>query len=696
MTIAAEQLEESRPAPAGRSARLLRGRSADPAWARPALLSLLVATALLYMVGLGRSGWANAFYSAAVQAGAKSWKAFFFGSFDSSSFITVDKPPASLWVMELSARLFGVNAWSILIPQALEGVAAVGVLYAVVRRWFTPAAGLLAGAALALTPVATLMFRFNNPDALLVLLLVLATWAVTRSLEHGSYRWLSLAAALVGFAFLTKMLQAFVVVPVFVLVYVWAAPVSLWRRLKHIALAAAALLVSAGWWVAIVELWPAASRPYIGGSQKNSVLELIFGYNGLGRLTGNETGSVVPGGVVPGGGTGTASAWGPTGWSRMFNSSWGGQVAWLLPAALAFFVVLLWLSRRAPRTDRTRAAALLWGGTLVLTAAVFSFSEGIIHEYYAVALAPGIGALVGIGAAALWARRRQIAWRLALAAIIAGTVVWAYVLLDRSATWQPWLRFTVFAGGLAAAALLIIADRLARRAATALACAGLAFALAGPAAYSLQTAATAHTGSLPSAGPAVAGGRGGFGRGGGFGGTRPAGGPFAGGTANGAAQATPPTGTTGGPGGFAGDGQPGANAAGGAAGGLLDASTPSAALTALLKTNAGRYTWAAATTGSQSAAGYQLATDLPVMSLGGFNGSDPYPTLAQFQALVRAGRVHYFIASGLGGGDGGGPGGSSSRSSIASWVASAYTSQTVGGITLYDLTSATASTASGS
>ena len=357
--------------------RLVRGRVGDPAWERPALLGLLVVTAALYLWDPGASGWANTFYSAAVQAGTKSWEAFFYGSSDASNFITVDKPPASLWVMELSARVFGLNAWSVLVPQALEGVAAVAVLYATVRRWFSPGAALLAGAVFALTPVAALMFRFNNPDALLVLLLVCAAYAMTRALERATTGWLLLAATLVGFGFITKMMQAFLVVPAFALVYVIAAPTRLRRRLVQLALAGLALLVSSGWWVAIVELVPASSRPYVGGSQNNSILSLIIGYNGLGRLTGNETGSVTAGGNT----ANAAGMWGATGWTRLFGSDMGGQVAWLMPAALISFGALLWLTRRAPRTDRLRSAALMWGGWLLVTAITFSFAQGIIHPY---------------------------------------------------------------------------------------------------------------------------------------------------------------------------------------------------------------------------------------------------------------------------------------------------------------------------
>ncbi|MFL5798188.1 MAG: glycosyltransferase family 39 protein [Actinomycetota bacterium] len=663
--------------------RLVRGPEADPRWARPALLALLGLTALLYLWDLGASGWANGFYSAAVQAGTKSWKAFFFGSFDWSNAITVDKPPASLWVMDLSARIFGVNSWSILVPQALEGVAAVWLLYATVRRHFSHSAALLAGAVMALTPVAVLMFRFNNPDALLVLLLVGAAYAMTRALEGARTRWLVLAGALIGFAFLSKMLQAFVVVPGFALVYLVAAPTRLRRRIGQLLAAGAAMVVAAGWWVAVVQLWPAASRPYIGGSQHNSVLELIFGYNGFGRLSGNETGSVVGGGLGGGG-----SMWGPTGWLRMFNSQFGGQVAWLIPAALVFLGALLWFSRRSPRTDRRRAAVMLWGGWLLVTGLVFSFAKGIIHPYYAVALAPAIGALVGIGGVVLWNNRGRPAARVASAAAVAATAVWSFVLLGRSPSWLPWLRPAVLAIGLVAAAGLLVAGRrLPRLAAVPLVAAALVVALAGPAAYAVNTAFTPHAGAIPSAGPAVTSGSGGFpGPGGGF-----AGGPR--GVFPGGFPGPPPGGFTGGPPGTPGvgpaggtGGAPGGIGQPGGLGGLLDSGTPDSALVRLLRRDASSFSWVAAMVGANGAAGVQLAVDEPVMAIGGFNGSDPYPTLPQFRTLVRQGRVHYFVGSG---GFAGQRGGSQSAGQIAAWVRAHFTARTVGGSTVYDLTAPT-------
>jgi 4-amino-4-deoxy-L-arabinose transferase-like glycosyltransferase len=648
----------------GPGARLWRGRPDDPSWVRPALLALLGSTALLYLWDLGASGWGNTFYSAAVQAGSHSWKAFFFGSSDAANLITVDKPPASLWVMDLAARVFGVNAWSILVPQALEGVAAVAVLYATVRRWSGPAAGLIAGAVLALTPAAVLMFRFNNPDAMLTLLLTLAAYATTRALEKASTRWLLAAGAFVGFAFLAKSMQAFLVLPAVALAYLVAAPTSWRRRIGQLLGAGAATVVTGGWWVAVVSLWPASSRPYIGGSQHNSVIELILGYNGFGRLTGNETGSVVPGGN-PG-----AGMWGATGWDRLFTTEYGGQVAWLIPGALVLLAGVLVLTLRRPNSDRLRAAAIIWGGWLVGSGLVISYAKGIIHPYYVIALAPAIGGLVGVGGTALWAVRDRTWARLVLAGAMLVTTVWAGVLLNRSASWHPWLRPTVVAAGVAATLALLVSHSLTRRVAILAALVAVVVGLAGPAAYALETARTPHSGAIPSAGPAVAGGRG------------APGGRFA---------AAGPAGTPGRV-----TGGPQAGAGGGGAGGLLDGSSPTAELTTLLSTDAVSYTWVAAAVGANSAAGYQLATGLPVMSLGGFNGSDPYPTLAQFQADVAAHKVHYFIGGGGGFGGRGGLGGSGTTSAISEWVAATFTPQTVGGVTVYDLTSAATSSSSDS
>ncbi|MEP6624621.1 MAG: glycosyltransferase family 39 protein, partial [Acidimicrobiia bacterium] len=491
------------------SARAWRGDPDDPAWIRPALLALLTATAVLYIWGLSGSGFGNSFYAAAVQAGTKSWKAFFYGSSDASNFITVDKAPASLWPAVVAARIFGVNSWSILVPQAIEGVAAVGVLYLTVRRWSGPAAGLIAGAVFASTPVATLMFRYNNPDALLALCLVLGAYWLTRAIEDGRTKWVVLTGLALGFAFLAKELQALLVIPGFGAAYLLAAPGTIWRRTRQGFVMAIAMVVGAGWWIAIVVLTPAASRPYIGGSTNNSFWNVLFGYNGFGRLTGNETGSV---GAAPGG-PGTTGRWGATGWTRMFNSQFGGEASWLLPAALALLAIGLVVTIRRARTDRTRAALVVWGGWLLVTGVAFSFGKGIIHEYYAVALAPAIGALVGVGTHLLWRHKRAWWSRLSMVAVLALSVGWGLRLLDRSPQWHPHLSDALIAGGIGVALGLLFLS--SRRAVTALvAGAAIVLGLAGPVAASVTTARAVHNGPLPTSGPASIGG-GQFGPGGG-------------------------------------------------------------------------------------------------------------------------------------------------------------------------------------
>ncbi|MGW9027075.1 glycosyltransferase family 39 protein [Streptomyces sp. NPDC055722] len=698
-----------------------RGRPEDPRWVRPAFLGLLLATALLYLYDLSASGYANSFYSAAVQAGSTSWKAFFFGSLDAGNAITVDKPPAALWPMALSVRIFGLNSWAILVPEAVMGVLTVAVVYAAVRRRFSPAAGLIAGAVLALTPVAALMFRFNNPDALLALLMALTVYFVVRGLEDGRTKWLVWAGAAVGFAFLTKTLQAFLILPALAVVYGVCAPVRLRKRLVQLGLATVAMVVSGGWWVAVVELWPASSRPYIGGSQNNSFLELTFGYNGFGRINGDETGSV--GGMGGAGG----GQWGTTGWNRMFNSEIGSQISWLLPGALILLVAGLVLTRKAQRTDLVRGSFLAWGGSLLMTVIVFSYMAGIFHQYYTVALAPYIAALVGMGVTVLWEERTRTWASLTLAATVTATAAWGYTLLNRTPDYLPWLKWLVLIGGLAGALGLIFVTRLGRLLALASVGLSLMASVAGPTAYTLTTVNQGHSGSIVTAGPAGAsmmGGRGGPGRGGmrgGFGGGTAGG--FGGGApgqnqqnGNGNTQGFPGGGFPGGgtgrfpgggmpgqngqngqnqqgnqQGGFPGGGRAGEGGMGGAGGvgGLLNGANVGSAAKKLLTKDAGKYTWVAASIGSQNAASYQLATGDAVMAIGGFNGSDPSPTLAQFQKYVTEGRIHYFIAGGGFAGRGGSNGGSDVASQISSWVEKNFKKVTAGSATFYDLTKKT-------
>jgi 4-amino-4-deoxy-L-arabinose transferase-like glycosyltransferase len=658
-------------------ARLWRGPADEPGWARPALLALLVGTAALYLWDLSASGYANDFYAAAVQAGTRSLKAWLFGSLDSGNAITVDKPPGALWIMVLSGRIFGFSSWSLLVPQALEGVAAVALLYGAVRRMAGARAGLIAGAALALTPAAVLMFRFDNPDALLTLLLVAAAYTVVRAIGAASTRastwWLVAAGTAIGFGFLTKMGQALLIVPALGLVYLVAGPTRLRTRLLQLLAALGAIVVSAGWYIALVELWPAADRPYIGGSTTNSLLELALGYNGIGRLFGGE-------GNGGGGGGGNTGFGGATGLTRLFTSEIGLEISWLLPAALILFGAVLWLTRRAPRTDRLRAAALLWGGWTLVTGLVFSYMSGTMHPYYTVALAPGIAGLVGVGVAALWRTRASLVSRALLALAVAATGAWSFVLLAGSSESFAWVRWIVAPVALLAvvAVLVPVRGRGRRWAGRAAVVAVLSAGLLGTGAYAVATAATAHTGSIPSVGTS-AGGMGGAGMGGGqgggpgggdFDGTPPSGAPTRSGSTDGSTT-TDQTGTA--------TTDQTAPTGGGMGG---DAAT-STELTALL--SATDSTWSAAVSTSQTAASLELASGTSVMSIGGWSGTDSAVTLAQFQQLVADGQIHYYI----GGGQGGGPGGSSdgTSSQISDWVTANYTATTVGGQTVYDLTS---------
>lgn len=582
-----------------------------------ALVALLVATGVLYLWNLGASGWANPFYSAAAQAGSENWISWLFGSSDAGNAITVDKTPAALWVTGLSARVFGVNPWSILVPQALFGVAAVAVLYAAVRRVIGPWAGLFAGAVLALTPAAALMFRFNNPDALLVLSLVAAAYATLRALDRdAAWWWLPLAGVAVGVGFLTKMMQAFLVLPALGAVFLVAADIPLRSRLVRLAAAVGALVVSGGWYLLLVALWPTTLRPYIGGSQHNSIVELALGYNGLGRITGEETG-----------GLGNMNQ--DVGWARLFGGEMGGHIAWLVPAAVIAIVAGLVITRRAPRTDVTRAALSLWGGWLLVTAVVFSFANGILHPYYTVALAPAVGGGLAIGTALLWRRRTDIRAATTLSGMVVITGLLSYLLLQRDSQWLPWLRVAAVVLAIGCALLLLVVMRLPHRVGIAVGVLAVVAALAGPAAFSLATVAAPHSGAIPSVGPS-------------------------------SGRSGPP-------------------------GGMFDAPRPGAALSAALRQDADQFTWAAAAVGSSNAAGYQLATGLPVMAVGGFNGTDPAPTLDQFQAYVAQRRIHWFIRTDMPGFMFGNRSGSDAAQQIQRWVSANFTSREVDGVTVFDL-----------
>ena len=576
--------------------------------ARWALTALLIGSAVLYMWDLGAQGWANAFYSAAAQAGSQSWKAFLFGSSDAANSITVDKPPMSLWPMALSVRAFGLNPWSILVPQALAGVATVALVWDTVRRRFGESAALIAGLVFALTPVAVAIFRYNNPDALLVLLFAAAMWTALRAVGDGRTRWLVLCGVLIGCGYLTKQLVVVLMLPALFVPYLVAGPPTWVRRAWQTALGVGVGVAAGGWWVALVQLWQADDRPWIGGSQHDSELELTFGYNGFGRLDGHEVGGV----GMPNGSAATLTH-GPDGPGpgRLLQAEQIGQIGWLLPAAAVFLVALLVWRRRAVRTDVQRASVLGWGLWLIAAAAVLSFMNGIFHSYYTVLLGPPVAALVGIGAVVGWQRRVERWARATLAAAGILTGVTGYAVLHQFPHYYAWLRWALVVTVVALLVWLVRVDApWTRRSVVhgAVLAAALALALAGPLAYAVTTVSHPMSGALPSAGPPT--------------------------ISVVALTATAEFKR-------AGSGAPSIEQGRCS---LLKAGTPGADVVDRLEADADRFTWVAATVGSSCAAGYQLATERSVMPLGGFNGSDPAPSRKRFEQLVAARRIHYFIA----------------------------------------------------
>jgi 4-amino-4-deoxy-L-arabinose transferase-like glycosyltransferase len=551
-----------------------------------------------------------------------------FGSLDAGNFITIDKTPAALWVMEVSARLFGTTPWSVLVPQALEGLGTVGLTYAAVRRWGGAQAGLVAAAVTALTPAAVASSRFNNPDTLLVLLLVGAAYATVRAVDGGASRWSFLAGALIGAGFLTKMLEAFIIVPALVAVLVLGADRGVARKARQLGCAAAGLVVAASWWVLIVDLTPPADRPYIGSTADNSLWDLMFGYDGLDRLT-NANGMHLAQGQ-PGPGVAATVL-------RLFGTEMGSQISWLLPAAVFLACGAVLVARNGVRGHMARLSLVLWGGWLVSLGAVFSFGRGAINPYYTVALVPAIGALLGIGLATMWARRDVRLVRYGLAGSVAVTAVWSFDLLNRQGPWAPWVRETILVAGLVAA-LGLVAWPLRSWVLRCLVALALGFSVgAGPLAYDVGTAVNPLAGVDPYA-------------------SLPAG------------RAQPVSWPVG--------------------GGQVALSRPGRALTVELRRGASGYRWAVATVGADPAAGYQLATGDPAMAIGGWSGTDPVPTLAEFKRLVSEHQVHYFIPAGAYGGIV--LGRSYARTDavqVTTWVEGAFAAQVVDGVTVYDLAS---------
>lgn len=655
------------PAPASS----LRSWAAQLSAARAELAVLVLISGVLNLWALGRNGWANDYYSAAVRSMSSSWHNFLFASMDAGGVMSVDKPPLALWVQSLSVRIFGYTPLSILVPQALMGIATVALTYDLVRRRFGRLAGFVSGLVLALTPISVAISRHNNPDALLVLCCVAALWFALRGLEDGRTRWLALSGVCVGLGFETKMAIAFAVIPGILAAWLWVAPKGRASALKALLAGAAAMVLVGGAWPALVELTPAGSRPWVSGTSDNRVISLILEYNGFGRLDGQAGGpageaasagaaaSAVGGGSSGGpgggggpGGIGSTLFGGDPGPLRLLNSALGGQAGWLLGFALLCGVAIL-LASRLRRSDERTGWLLAVGGSFAATAVVFSFAKGIFHPYYVSLLAPFTAALAGAGVGLLRSGgatdhrapddrapgRRVFAPRvLGVLAIAAGLASELAVLGDYEGE-LGWLVPVLIVGCIVEAVAFVLADR--QRASTFALSAAVGLLLIAPAVWSIDTLGHATSGTFPSGGPADAlagGGRptaltAGFQRG--FRGP-PGGGPGRFGAvqaAPGAVQAAP------------GGSQGPSTRAQRPIGGGFESDPMLTAAIAYASSHGGG---TVAVASQSSAAGAIVSKGSEVAGIGGFSGRESDVSVAWLAEQVQAGRIRWVLSDGQG------------------------------------------------
>ena len=431
----------------------------QPAWARPAVLCLAALAGLLYGWRMGSS--IEIFYAAAVHSMSMSWHNFVFAAFDPAGTISIDKLPGALWVQALSVRLLGVHTWSVALPQVLEGALTVLVLYRAVRRLAGPVAGIGAATVLALAPATVTLDRGNIADTLLILLLVLAADSTVTALTARHRHGLLLAAVWVGLAFQAKMIEAWLVVPALALTYLLASSTSVRSKVLHLASAAAVVAAVSLSWMVLISLVPTSQRPYVDGSQHDSVFEQVFDYNGFGRV-GQPSPNAQLGQTL---GIPALEVPSPCpAWNRLVTGSYGLDTGWLIPAAMVMVAAGLVARRREPRTDLVRAGIVLWGTWLLAFGVVFSTSA-TINSYYLAALTPPVAGLIGIGGTLAWNTRRTVATKVVLAAGVLLTSVYAFWLLPASGTGLPgWLAATVLCLGVAAATVLVAALLLPRRA----------------------------------------------------------------------------------------------------------------------------------------------------------------------------------------------------------------------------------------
>ncbi|GHO99086.1 putative mannosyltransferase YycA [Reticulibacter mediterranei] len=621
-----------------------QARSRPAIWSWLALGAVILISLFMNFFQLGQNGFGNLYYAAGVKSMGDSLHNFFFVSFDPGGFVTIDKPPLGFWLQVISTKIFGFTPFSVFFPQALAGVLSVLLLYWLVRRRFGTTAGLLAAFALAISPISVLTNRNNTIDSTLILVLLLGAWAVLRAAETGKLRWLLLCAVCIGLGFNIKMLQAYLVVPAYGLLYLLAAPRSIWKRLLHLGLALLLMASISLSWAAAVDLTPSSSRPYVGSSQDNSEISLAFGYNGVQRLLGsfgmgggnrqtppinsssttqsssttaqntNSSTELPPmgdGGPQGGSNNGGPFNTGTAGVLRLFNEPLAGQIAWLLPMALLGIVALAWQRRLNFREDREQQSLILWGGWLLTTAVFFSMA-GFFHQYYLSTMAPAICALFGIGAVIMWRDYRHAGWRgwLLPVALVLTALEQLHIITSNTA-WGTWM-IPLIAIPCALAAIVLIVARLVpllkanTRLQVSLVSLSLMALLLTSAVWSATPVLQNSASSLPVAGPSQ--------QFGGFG------------------------------------------------GGGNDHSSTNTNLISYLEANKGNAKYLVATASSNEADSIILATNQSVMALGGFSGSDPILTTDQLATLVANGTVRYFLINGSGGGPGGG------QSELTTWI----------------------------
>jgi 4-amino-4-deoxy-L-arabinose transferase-like glycosyltransferase len=620
----------------------------------PELGALMALTAALNLILLTQNAWANSYYSAAVRSMSSSWHNFLYNAFDPAGVMTVDKPPLALWVQSLSVRVFGYHPLSILVPQALMGIATVVLIYDLTRRLWGRPAGFVAGLVLALTPVTVAISRHNNPDALLALCVVAALWFTVRGLQDGRTKWIVLAGVSVGLGFETKMAAALIVVPGIVAAWLWIAPRGRAAAAKGLAWAGGATLLIGGAWPMLMWLTPASDRPWISGTSDNSIWSLIFGYNGLGRVDGQAGGpQIAGGGAGPFGGGGGGGGGGPFGGSsgplRLLNDALGGQAGWLLGTAIVGGVAILVITRLR-RSDARTGWLLAVGGAFAAAAVTFSFAQGIFHPYYVAELAPFAAALIGATAGVIL--RGDNTARIVAPLAIAGGVITELAVLHNDSEQLTWLAPVLVVGALAAAVALMSLEN--RRTRVAAAAGVLALLLIAPATWAADTLGHATSGTFPAGGPASASFGGGFGGG-------PGGGGFAGrfGGGGGGTSSAPPRFFQGGgtlPGGGAppgagtgtgsGGGLPGGGVGGGFGGGL-GSTTETNAIVAYTKAHGGGTIGVSSQSGASDAI---IQSDAPIAGIGGFSGRESQVSVSWLADAVASGKIRWAVADSAGGG----------------------------------------------